>query len=371
MDIDSLIPESPESFAIELRSTEGGADKVYIVAMASEPEMSGYSVSYQNGRRGGTLASGMKTKAPVSYAEARAVVAKLLKEKIGKGYKVHAEGQTFIVAIGKTDTGIRPMLLNPITRDEAVSLLRTGRFALQEKHDGERRMLIVKDGDVKGVNRKGQEVGLPQSIISAASILPDCVIDGEQIGDAYHAFDLIEHSGADLRSSPFLTRLEGLRTLAPLLIQGAITTSRTVTTIDEALDMMRHVEERGGEGIVLKQMDATYGSGRPNSGGPALKLKFVQTASCIVMMRNEQRSVGLGLITDDDAAFEDMAFVGNVTIPANHAIPAVGAVVEVRYLYAFRSGSLFQPVYLGERPDLDRSEARASQLVYKDEARAA
>jgi hypothetical protein len=39
--------------------------------------------------------------------------------------------------------------------------------------------------------------------------------------------------------------------------------------------------------------------------------------------------------------------VGKVTIPANHEIPNECDLVKVRYLYAYRGGSLFQPVYLG------------------------
>jgi bifunctional non-homologous end joining protein LigD len=59
---------------------------------------------------------------------------------------------------------------------------------------------------------------------------------------------------------------------------------------------------------------------------------------------------------------------GNVTIPANHAIPKVGAIVEVRYLYAFReSHALHQPVYLGPRDDVEAGECLASQLKFKAE----
>jgi bifunctional non-homologous end joining protein LigD len=57
--------------------------------------------------------------------------------------------------------------------------------------------------------------------------------------------------------------------------------------------------------------------------------------------------------------------VGNVTIPANHSIPAKGAIVEVRYLYAYPGGSLFQPVYLGKRDDVDMRACTVSQLKFK------
>ena len=59
---------------------------------------------------------------------------------------------------------------------------------------------------------------------------------------------------------------------------------------------------------------------------------------------------------------------GNVTIPANHQIPPVGTVVEVRYLYAYRDSlALYQPVYLGPRDDVDPGECVVSQLKFKAE----
>jgi bifunctional non-homologous end joining protein LigD len=57
-----------------------------------------------------------------------------------------------------------------------------------------------------------------------------------------------------------------------------------------------------------------------------------------------RRSSALELL---DAGTGGWAGVGNVTVPAP------GDVVEVRYLYAYRGGSLYQPVYLGRREDVD------------------
>jgi bifunctional non-homologous end joining protein LigD len=61
--------------------------------------------------------------------------------------------------------------------------------------------------------------------------------------------------------------------------------------------------------------------------------------------------------------------VGNVTIPPNHPVPEVGAVVDVRFLYAFKeSNSLYQPVYLGQRKDIEPHECILSQLKFKPSA---
>ena len=59
---------------------------------------------------------------------------------------------------------------------------------------------------------------------------------------------------------------------------------------------------------------------------------------------------------------------GNVTIPANHNIPQVGEVVEIRYLYAHReSNVLYQPIYEGPRTDVEPHECVMSQLKFKPE----
>jgi bifunctional non-homologous end joining protein LigD len=119
--------------------------------------------------------------------------------------------------------------------------------------------------------------------------------------------------------------------------------------------------------VVFKRLDAPYTPGRPSRGGSQLKYKFYATASLIVAHHNDQRSVELRLA-------DQAGSTGNVTIPPDHPVPPVGAVVEVRYLYAFRqSGCLYQPVYLGVRDDTDPAECTADQLKYQspDEQEAA
>jgi bifunctional non-homologous end joining protein LigD len=58
--------------------------------------------------------------------------------------------------------------------------------------------------------------------------------------------------------------------------------------------------------------------------------------------------------------------VGHVTIPTNCTVPAVGAVVECRYLCAHKeSNALYQPVYLGPRTDIEQQDCVLAQLKYK------
>jgi bifunctional non-homologous end joining protein LigD len=137
------------------------------------------------------------------------------------------------------------------------------------------------------------------------------------------------------------------------------------TSVDpnDKIEIYEELRATNREGVVFKDMDAPFSPGRPNSGGTMLKFKFVETASFIVSDHNAKRSVSLCL-------YDKHGFVnaGNVTIPPNHDIPAIGDVIEAKYLYALKqSGSIYQPVYIGKRNDIPASECTVSQLKYKPE----
>jgi bifunctional non-homologous end joining protein LigD len=114
---------------------------------------------------------------------------------------------------------------------------------------------------------------------------------------------------------------------------------------------------------VFKHRHAPYTPGRPATGGAQLKHKFCATASCIVAgVNGSKRSVKLQLIDRGR-----LIPVGSVTIPTNYLIPKAGQIIEVRYLYAYPGGSLFQPVYLGLRDDVGTTACTVGQLKFKVE----
>ena len=135
-------------------------------------------------------------------------------------------------------------------------------------------------------------------------------------------------------------------------------------TTPDKLALLDRVRAGAGEGVVFKRADAPYAAGRPNSGGDWLKHKLYKTLSAIVARQNDQRSIALELLAPDSSRIN----VGNVTIPANQPVPATGAVVEIRYLYAYDGGALYQPVYLGTRSDIEPAECLASQREFKAES---
>jgi bifunctional non-homologous end joining protein LigD len=207
-------------------------------------------------------------------------------------------------------------------------------------------------------------VALPQPIAEQALAIGDdekqWLIDGEAIGDVYIAFDLLEYGGIDLRAKPYNLRLAAL---GDLISQSV----RAIRLVDTAKDTaskrskLAQFRSDNREGAVFKRFSAPYTPGRPSSGGDQLKLKFTATASCIVAKANgTKRSVALELLEGGECIA-----VGNVTIPPSQQIPQARSVVEIRYLYAYPGGSLFQPVYLGQRDDIDPSACIIGQLKYK------
>lgn len=344
----------------------GGSDKVYTAAI--EPKDDGYVVNFAYGRRGSTLTTGTKTDVPVPLETATRLFDKLIASKVAKGYSPGEDGTPYqLTGSEGRDSGIRCQLLNSIEEPDVAALLADRRHCLQEKHDG-RRLLVRKQGrEVTGINRRGLVVAIPEAIRQAVEQLPvDVLLDGEGVGDTLHVFDLLESKGNDLRQQGYLHRFAGvLRLLDPE--HPAL---RPVTTLVEPEDkqaMFQTYRQCGSEGVVFKDMDSPFSPGRPNSGGSQLKHKFVESASFIVTARNEKRSVTLCLFDGDV-----LVPAGNVTIPPNHAVPAIGEVVEVRYLYAFReSGSIYQPVYQGKRCDIPAADCTTDQLKFKAEPVAA
>jgi bifunctional non-homologous end joining protein LigD len=125
--------------------------------------------------------------------------------------------------------------------------------------------------------------------------------------------------------------------------------------------MFHDIKARGGEGMVFKLVAAPYQEGKSKY---ALKFKFKAMATVqIVGASATKRSVQTGVIAEDG-----IQFVGNVTIPVNKEIPSIGEFAEVEYLYAYpNGGSLFQPVYLGPRPDKLEAD-RYDSLKFKRES---
>jgi bifunctional non-homologous end joining protein LigD len=349
---------APENVTLYYR--EGSSDKVYQVQI--EQQGDGFLVNFAYGRRGSTLNTGSKTSSPVPYEQAKRIFDKQVKEKQAKGYTAGESGTPYHHTAKEAQaTGIHCQLLNPIEEHDVRTFINHPEYMAQEKYDG-KRLLIKKEGTtVIGINRRGLEVGLPESLVSAAEAIPgDFIMDGESVGNIFYAFDLLAHGYVDIRPLDYRDRFGALVNLVAGM-HPSIELAHTAFEPDQKLFMLAKLKKEDKEGIVFKYIHAPYTAGRPNTGGPQVKHKFYATLSAVVSQINQQRSVELELYSE-----RGWVKAGNVTIPPNQPIPAPGSIVEIRYLYAFKeSGCLYQPTFLGIRTDLIGPDCTVNQLKYK------
>ena len=392
--------------SVTLHCQQGSSDKVYILGiMRLEPLTSttwspsqNFAVVAHYGRRYGHWTVAHKGHFS-TLVEATKKFNSLVREKSAKGYELiesvttpeegaQASAPTpapYVPAPFVPSAPPRPrcVLLNAVSPDSVDSLLDAPEWALQPKIDGQRLLVeIAEDGTIRGFNRRGVEVTVPANIVDGLDGFPTGVTyDGEITGGAdgqvFHIFDVVDENLTFQQRTEALERVFGRqegrppagRLLTPYRQEalegivgqngnGSVRLVRTYIDRWAKRESLKTLADANREGVVFKRLDARYTVGRPNSGGSYLKHKFVQSATCQVLRVNNQRSVEIGLVGPGALPSRSC---GNVTIPANHEIPAVGQLVEVQYLYAnpvvsdFSRGSatLYQPVYLGVRDDAD------------------
>ena len=348
---------------ITLFFRQGSSDKTYQAQL--NPQGDGYIVTFAYGRRGSALQTGTKTHSPVPYDTAKVIYDQLVASKVAKGYSPGEDGMPYQhTEQANRATGIHCQLLNPIDEIHVDRLLADPAYWLQPKHDGRRLLIRKQDGAITGINRLGLIVGLPQSLVDDATRCPaDYILDGEAIGDTLHVFDALLIGDEEIGGLRYGERYLRLMNLLASFQHPHLQLVVTAFTPKQKAELFAQLKHANAEGVVFKHTDAPYIAGRPASGGPNLKHKFVETASFIVGKINAKRSVSLLLFNGDK-----IIPAGNVTIPKNQDVPAVGQIVECRFLYAFRdSGSIYQPAFLHTRPDILAEECTTAQLKYRPE----
>jgi bifunctional non-homologous end joining protein LigD len=361
--------------SVSLRFKQGSSDKVYNAELKEMDD--GWIVNFSYGRYGKPLRSGTKTAVPVAYKSAKIAYDNLIKAKTAKGYTPDADGTPFTAPqIDEERTDLWPQLLNEVTRDHVPEILELfgGTLAMQFKHDGERRPIRVTDDEIYGSNRRALKVRLPGKIEAALATMRKSSpngfeLDAEDMGDYLQIFDALSFGMQDLRGYTFEKRCQWLRQFELFSLDYNLMDTLVFDIpryYSRAADILRdidHAESIGHEGVVLRDPRAQYSIGRPNSGGPCLKIKFWQSVTCFVESNHPtKRSIGLALW--DNGVLQS---VGNCTVPTNYQIPGPHDLVEIKYMYAYRDGSIYQPQYKGRRTDLESSSAKLSQLKYKED----
>lgn len=347
---------------ITLYCREGGSDKQYTIWIeedVSTTKPDRFTVQAQWGRRGGTVQAGTKTPKPVQRRDAEAVMEKVIAEKRAKGYAEGPDAPAFKQVAGAVDSGLRPMLLTDATDRGELPYIEDPAWAAQEKMNGKRIMLdVFPDGRVVGVNRRGLECPIPEDVALTFNAIkgqnprktPRLTLDGELIGDVYHAFDLMleaDDAGVEIDRRKTAAGVRHYRlgvVLKPFLSDNVRLVDFMVQENSKrALVKLLQVGNR--EGVVFKRIDALYLPGRVENleKTVAVKVKFYAEGLFKVLKMNTDRQ------SIEVAAFNSIGYawvsVGNVTVPTKY-LPQIseGKMVRVRYLYATPDAKqLYQP----------------------------
>lgn len=360
---------TPNLDSISLYYKEGPSNKEYHLSIIGD-ETSGFTVQFRYGKKGSTMKVGTKNKAPVDYLVARRIFDDILTEKQGKGYTGEQTGTPYQSTTNADRvSGVLPQLLNFIEESEVNKYINDDNWIMQQKMDGERRLIKKTKKTVEGINRKGLVVSLPTPVeqaVAGACGHADAILDGEMVGEIYWLFDILAmsvHNYSDLGYGARLGEIqEWFGEMSDMEAYFAnfriVPTAIGKTAKKKLYDKLK---KENAEGVVFKKIDALYKVGRPASGGNQVKFKFYATAT----IRVKEASIDKRSVTMEVQSLGGWVNIGKVTITPNYPVPDPGTLAEVRYLYAYHDGSLFQPTYLGPREDADESACVGGQLKFK------
>jgi bifunctional non-homologous end joining protein LigD len=190
--------------------------------------------------------------------------------------------------------------------DLAAACRNPGRFAVEEKFDGIRALIAIEGERVTVLNRYGENKGRAANITSVESALraliaavpmlkAGTILDGELVAGTWNetmhllgsagkgstglrfvAFDLPFLAGTDLRSQPWEARRKAL----VALMSAAAEPLAVSAVLDATPTSAEAIWARGGEGLIIKDRQATY---RPGDRKAWTKVKKVESTEAVVI----------------------------------------------------------------------------------------
>ena len=256
---------------------------------------------------------------------------------------------------------IIPQLLTSIDEDEVQFYLTNDDYGAQEKKDGKHLTLQIHNGVLYVRNKKGDVSScMPEFEPSLRSIRKDILIDGEQVNGKFWTWDILEFDNVDYRRNSYQDRYFSLSQLSFGNRGSKIQVLDLAIGTEAKTQLYNRLKAEGKEGIVFKKLSGEY---KPGKGEDQVKFKFYAECSVIVAAgRSGKSSIGMELLTTTGVR----KFVGYCSC-CLHPLPVIGSVSEIKYLYAYKGGCLYQPAFKELRDDVDVNECTFEQLKYKSE----
>lgn len=361
---------------VRLFFQEGSSDKVYEATLVEDG--GAYTVRVAWGRRGAKLNEGAKA-VKVDLAKATRTFDSLIREKRAKGYQEitaevqpaavappEGQGSGSLISGRRAKVGPAAQLLNPLEEHELERFLTDDRVIAQQKVDGQRVLARVGTEPI-ATNREGQLTSVPRALLEGLSYLPpSTIVDGEVVGETLWLFDLLQVGERDLRAKGYWERFTVLSEELEPALCGPVAVLPAFAGTKAKRALHARLVASGAEGIVFKERNAPYTSGRPASGGPQRKLKFIKSAD-VFILENAGNAYRMG-VWDRSTIFEVGKVFAGTTNESRRVLDerlrrGERPVAEVRYLYATQDHQLFQPVFVRLRDDKPAEQCRRDQLV--------
>jgi ATP-dependent DNA ligase len=264
----------------------------------------------------------------------------------------------------------KAMTFEEVSPAEVERLMSSDKWAAETKLDGVRCVAEISNGVATLMNRNGKPLAAASTNAHRPAIKKALeaafgeglwVVDGEIMSDGhYWLFDVILADSMHDARAPLHERRETLEAMATLFSWDAPDSLiRVVTQAVDAQDkqmLLDSIIRIGGEGVMLKHVDAPYAIGKRVRTG--LKLKLTKTVDAVVTERDSDDHTNAHLAVYKDGVLVD---IGKCSM-LGKADAQVGDVVEVKFLYVGANGRLYQPRMLRIRDDKLPGECLYSQL---------
>jgi DNA ligase 1 len=271
-----------------------------------------------------------------ALAEVSGIEATMLAHRLTGNWEPTAEFYTQLLQADASTQDLSkpyPFFLAYALEDELETLGAVADWQAEWKWDGIRAQLIHRAGEVYLWSR-GEELlteGFPEMAALARSLPEGTALDGEllvwlpdkaqpeafaelqkritrkkvspkmlrELPAVLLAYDVLEHGGQDIRAQPLAERRKHLEGIVTELAHPALRLSPTVVFADwaELATQREAARSLNAEGLMLKRLDSTYGTGRRR--GPWWKWKVnPMTADAVLVYAQQGHGRRAGLYTD-------------------------------------------------------------------------
>lgn len=263
-----------------------------------------------------------------------------------------------------------PMLASAMTTAIAAAdfdrIYGGGDWAMEEKLDGHRCLVVVKDGTVSAWSRPrtGSTANprtLPALMVEQLKNFPDGTYDGELVAASGKSWD-VKADGSRLvfvvfdllavarQSMVAATYVERRRFLLDVLRASLDEGQTWVTTVESTVPMHAAVQgiiRRGGEGVILKRTSSHY---RPGMRSPDwLKFKARQAATLTItgFAPGKSGACSAMQLVGDDGGTATVKVSGNRLLAEVTCAPQsfIGRRVVIAFQERTKSGAYFQPTF--------------------------